>query len=229
MKLKWGALVTDGRGKIGGHVASKNRSGAYLRTKVTPINRGTASQSTVRNRLTAISQSWRGLTASQRAAWNAAVSDFAKTNIFGDLVNPTGFNLYQRLNNNLIRIGESALTSPPAPAAVTDIVIGALSAAAALGTISLAYTAGADDGSEIEVWATPPVSAGVSFVKAEYRLIGSFVSNDASPFDAATAYTAKFGSIADAEGSKIFVKTKAINNVTGQAGVPQSTSAIIAA
>jgi len=28
MKIKWGALVTDGRGKIGGQVASKNRSSA---------------------------------------------------------------------------------------------------------------------------------------------------------------------------------------------------------
>ena len=30
MKMKWGALVVDGRGKIGGQVASKNRAGAYL-------------------------------------------------------------------------------------------------------------------------------------------------------------------------------------------------------
>ena len=73
------------------------------------------------------------------------------------------------------------------------------------------------------------MSAGVSFVKSEYRLIGSFTSDTASPFDAATAYTAKFGSITGAAGQKIFVQTKAINNTTGQAGVPQSTSAVIAA
>ena len=180
MKMKWGALVVDGRGKIGGQVASKNRSGAYLRTKVTPVNPRSGSQITVRNRLSGLSQGWRGLTAANRAAWNSAVSDFAKTNIFGDLVNPTGFNLYQRLNNNLLRIGEAALSTPPAPAAIDDIVIGALTAAAAAGTVSLAYTASAGSGSEIEVYATPPLSAGVSFVKTEYRLIGSFTSDTAS-------------------------------------------------
>ena len=229
MKMKWGALVVDGRGKIGGQVASKNRSGAYLRTKVTPVNPRSASQITVRNRLSGLSQGWRGLTAANRAAWNSAVSDFAKTNIFGDLVNPTGFSLYNRLNNNLLRIGESALSTPPAPASIDDIVIGALTAAAAAGTVSLAYTASAGSGSEIEVYATPPLSAGVSFVKTEYRLIGSFTSDTASPFDAATAYVAKFGSITGAAGQKVFFQTKAINNTTGQAGVPQSTSAVIAA
>ncbi len=229
MKMKFGAIVTDGRGKIGGHVASKNRSGAYLRTKVTPVNAQTVSQTGVRNRLSGFSQSWRGLTEAQRAAWNAAVGDFAKTNIFGDLVQPTGFNLYQRLNNNLTRIGEVAIDVPPVPAAIVDIVIGALTVAAGAGTASLAYTAGADATSEIEVWATPTVSAGVSFVKSEFRLIGQFTANAVSPFNLAAAYTAKFGSLTGTAGKKVFVRTVAISTVTGQAGVPQIASAIVAA
>jgi len=47
MKMKFGAIVVDGRGKIGGHVASKNRGGAYLRTKVTPSNPQTGYQAAV--------------------------------------------------------------------------------------------------------------------------------------------------------------------------------------
>ena len=229
MKMKFGAIVTDGRGKIGGHVASKNRSGAYLRTKVTPVNPQSVSQTAVRNRLGGIAQNWRGLTEAQRTAWNGAVGDFAKTNIFGDLVNPTGFSLYQLVNNNLTRIGEATVSTPPTPGSVVDIIIGALTAAAGAGTVELAYTAGADATSEIEVWATPPVSAGVSFVKSQYRLIGQFTANAASPFDAAADYVAKFGAITGNAGKKIFFKTVAVNTTTGQAGVQQSTSAIIAA
>lgn len=229
MKMKFGAIVTDGRGKIGGHVASKNRAGAYLRTKVTPVNPRFPDQTVVRNRLGGLAQAWRGLTEAQRASWNAAVGAFAKTDIFGDLKNPTGFNLYQQINNNLIRIGETALDTPPSPVAVVDIIIGALSVAAAAGTASLAYTAGADATSMIEVAATAPISAGVSFVKSEYRLIGSFLANALSPYDLATEYVAKFGSLAGQSGKKIFVRTKAISVATGIAGTPQSTSAIIAA
>ena len=88
MKIKWGALVVDGRNKIGGQVASKNRNGAYMRNKVTPVNGKSAGQVTVRNRLASLASGWRGLTAGQRLAWNNAVSDYKKTDIFGDIQNP---------------------------------------------------------------------------------------------------------------------------------------------
>jgi hypothetical protein len=121
MKMKFGALVVAGSGKIGGQVASRNRAGAYLRTKSTPINPQTASQSAVRSRLASISQSWRDLTAAQRAAWNGSVSNFQKTDVFGDLRNPTGFNLYQRLNNNLVTIGKTEIQVPPVPSEVLSV------------------------------------------------------------------------------------------------------------
>jgi len=66
MKIKWGAIVVDGRNKIGGHVASKNRAGAYLRTKVTPVNPNTGYQAGVRNTLSTLSSGWRALEEAQR-------------------------------------------------------------------------------------------------------------------------------------------------------------------
>lgn len=227
MKAKFGAIVVDGRGKIGGHVASKNRAGSYFRTKVTPVNPQSTRQNTVRSLFTSLSQSFRSLTDAQIAAWNAAVSNFQTTNIFGDLKTPSGFNLYQRLNNNLSRIGEAVIDTPPLPAAVEDIVIGTLTAAAGAGTMSLAYTAGAA-GSVIEVYATPGVSPGISYVKNLYRRIGQFDSETVSPFNAAAAYALVFGSVPVA-GQKVFVKTVAVNSTTGQMGTPQSTSAVVAA
>ena len=85
MKAKFGSIVVAGSGKIGGHVASRNRGGAYFRTKVTPVNPNTPAQAAVKSRLTTQAQAWRSLTAAQRAQWNAAVADFARTDIFGDL------------------------------------------------------------------------------------------------------------------------------------------------
>ena len=97
MKIKWGALVTDGRGKIGGQVASRNRSGAYMRNKVTPVNPQTDAQQRSRSILASFSEGWRGLTEAQRAAWNAAVSQFETTDVFGDTIQPTGKNLYTHI------------------------------------------------------------------------------------------------------------------------------------
>jgi len=228
MKMKFGAIVVDGRGKIGGHVASKNRGGAYLRTKVTPVNAQTGYQNAIRNRFTTLSQGWRGLTPTERDAWNAAVADYARTNIFGDLHQPTGFNLYQRLNNNLVTIGEAAITTPPLPSAVGEVTAVSLAIAAGAGTMSLVMGAVVPAGTNVKVFATAPVSAGKSFVKSEYRLIDILAPAAATPVNLKAAYEAKFGSVGVA-GQKVFVKLTAVNAATGQEGTPSSVSGIVAA
>jgi hypothetical protein len=228
MKMKFGAIVTDGRGKIGGHVASKNRSGAYLRTKVTPVNPQQPDQMAVRARFANLSSAWRGLTETQRAAWNAAVSDYAKTDIFGDLKNPTGAQLYQRLNNNLVNIGQAAISVPLSPKAIPTMESIELAAAAGAGTMTLTYSPAIPATVAFLVRATPAVSAGVSFVKSEYRQIAVIVTADASPYNLAVEYEAKFGDIGPAT-SKVFVQVVPIVIATGQAGPALSTSAIVAA
>lgn len=228
MKAKWGALIVDGRGKIGGHVASKNRSGAYIRTKVTPVNPQTSFQGAVRSRFTTLSQDWRGLDEAERLAWNAAVGDYQSTDVFGDLKNPTGFNLHQKLNNNLLNIGESQVSVPPVPSAVQAVVITALASAAGAGTLTVTYSPAIAAGSTVKVFATAPQSAGKSFVKSEYRQIGTMAAADVSPFSLETLYDAKFGSVG-AAGQKIFVKMVAVNKVTGQEGASSTFSAITAA
>jgi len=228
MKMKFGAIVTDGRGKIGGHVASKNRGGAYLRTKVTPANGQTTFQNAVRATFTDLAQGWRGLTEAQRQAWNAAVTDFSRTNIFGDLINPSGINLYQRLNNNLLSIGEAAISVPPLPASVGACVITSATNAIGGATMTLVFDGPVPADTTVKIFATAPMSAGKSFVKSEYRQIGTMPAAEASPFNVKTLYLAKFGT-QGAVGQKIFFKLLPVNSVTGQAGASSSVSVIAAA
>jgi len=223
MKMKFGAIVTDGRGKIGGHVASKNRGGAYLRTKVTPANAQTTFQNAVRATFTNLSQGWRSLTQGQRDAWNAAVADFARTNIFGDLINPSGINLYQRLNNNLISIGVAAIVSPPLPSAVGECVLTSATNAVVAATMTLVFDGPVPADTTVKIFATAPMSAGKSFVKSEYRQIGTIAAAGASPFDVKALYLAKFGT-QGAIGQKIFFKLLPVSTVTGQAGAASSAS-----
>lgn len=225
MKIKWGALVVEGRGKAGGHVASRNRAGAYLRNKVTPTNPQTAYQVGARNRLSGLSAGWRALTASQRAAWNAAVSDYARTDIFGDLKNPSGFNLYQRLNNNLLICGESQINTPPVPESVFAFT--SFSAAVVTGTpaVNLTFAGAIPATDKVKLYATSPQSPGKSFVKSEYRLIDVLEFGDTSVHDAVSEYTAKFGSVG-ASGQKLFFKMVPVNITTGQEGVPITASCI---
>lgn len=217
MKTKFGSIIVAGSGKIGGHVASKNRGGAYLRTKVTPINPRSTFQANVRNRFIGLSQAWRGLTQDQRDAWNAATADYARTDIFGDLRNPSGINLYQRLNNVLENIGESAINLPPAPSAVQALTAVSLSGTIAVPTLSLIINEIMDADTALIISATPPLSAGKTSVKAAFRQIDVAFGAVSEVLDIMDAYVAKFGSLGEV-GQKIFVRVQPASLLTGQVG-----------
>lgn len=224
MKIKWGSLVVDGRGKIGGHVAARNRSGAYMRTKVTPNNPQSGFQTEARGRLATLSSSWRELTQSQRDAWNAAVVDFQNTNVFGDLVKPTGKNLFTGLNINLLLVGQAILNDPPLPADVISFEDAVLTASVASGP-SLAGVP--DSGMNYKVEMTASLSPGIGFFKNKFKLIGQFDGTETSPIDLSTMYTARFGGLTF--GQKVAIRITAVNILTGQAGTPVVASAIVVA
>lgn len=228
MKVKFGAIVTEARGKINGFVASRNRGGAYFRTKVTPVNVSNVYTAAVRSRLAGLSSAWRGLTAAQRISWNAAVVDFAKTNIFGDLVKPSGFNLFQSINNNLVTIGESALDSPPTPQAVANVLSLSIAADNSDQTLIATFADAIAATEKVKVFATPAMSPGKSFVKSEFRLIDVLTSADASPAALTTSYLSKFGAIGEV-GQKIFVKFVPVSVASGQEGIGVIASTIIVA
>jgi hypothetical protein len=227
MKAKFGMVVVAGSGKIGGHVASRNKAGAYFRTKVTPVNPQTSAQLAVRNRLGTRSQAWRGLTDPQRAAWNSAVGAFAKTDIFGDLKNPSGFNLYQALNNNLVTVGAAPIASPPVVGAVLTVTVTSISPAAGTGLIPMVLSAAVPAGTAVKVFATAPQSPGVSFVKSEYRLITTLPAATATPVALGAVYQAKFGTWL--VGQKLFFKLVFVNTTSGQQSLPIQVATISAA
>lgn len=214
--LMSGFGIVDIRGKVNGTVASKNRSGAYLRTKVTGVNPRTPAQLTVRSRLTFQSQAWRTLGAAVIAAWNAAVGSFAKSNVFGNKVNPTGKNLYTALNNNLQSVGVAPISAVPLPEGAEQPVLADLSVEDD-GTASITVT-GTTAASKVQIWATAPQSPGVRFFKGKYRLIGYLPGNAVTAAAIGPLYVAKFG--APAEGQLVAVQVVAINATTGEASLP---------
>lgn len=228
MKVKFSALVSDMRGKLNGSVASRNRSSSYLRNKVTPVNPNTSYQQAIKNRLTTRAQAWRGLTQAQRDSFNSAVSGFAKTNIFGDLRSPSGFNLYCLLNSNLVNAGQSVINTPPTSSSVSTVAIGALTAAFGTPALSLALGAAVPTGTVMVVCATPALSAGKSFVRSEFRQIKVVAAAATSPQNLLTDWVSKFGSI-PAAGLKIFVEIYFISMTTGVSSGRQQAVSIIAA
>lgn len=218
-KVKFSALISEMRNKLNGSVFSKNRAGNYLRNKVTPVNPNTSFQALSRSRLAARSQAWSSLGESVINSWNAATGTFAKTDIFGDLKNPTGKNLYTSLNINLSKIGAANITTPPLPVAVAGIVgMVPQQFDVSVPSFSLEWDSGAIPANTAWlVEATAGLSPGVRFVKSEYRVIATLPAATATTVSIVAAYEAKFG--LPTVGTNVWVRVTPISTTTGISGI----------
>lgn len=226
-KIKFGMMMTDARGKLGGQVFSKNRAGAYVRTKVTPVNPRTSFQMANRAILGNLSASWSGLTDEQRTKWNSAVEDWKKTDIFGDLKTPTGKNLYTSLNKVNAQVGNSPLTEPPAKVEfpVIQLEYAELQIVSGVITTGKFSTKGNSTGFKLLISATPVLSKGTSFVKNRLRNIGVVSGGNDQAADWYSEYSARFGS-ALAEGDNVWFEMRLVAT-SGQISAPQKIKVTI--
>lgn len=195
--------MTDARGKLGGQVFSKNRAGSYVRTKVTPVNPQTSFQQASRFLLGSLSQQWSGLTRTQVQAWNDAVSDWARTDIFGDLRNPTGKNLYTEVNKNRIQAGYALTTTPPRKMEMPVVVLNSIDVDSTSGDVGVNITGNAV-GFKLQIRATPEVSNGTTFVKDKLRVIGYVAGSVAGSVDVTSLYNARFSQISNGDANLFF-------------------------
>ena len=216
-KIKFGMMMTDARGKLGGQVFSKNRAGAYVRTKVTPVNGRTVAQMFNRNILGSLSAGWNGLTQSQINAWNEAVSDWQKTDVFGDLKKPTGKNLYTSLNKNLLQSAQSPITVPAEKMEIPIITATGVVVDETASTLTLTGLASVPADVVLQIRATEAIPTGVAYIKNRLRVISNVATGAITPATLFTAYEAKFGAVT--VGQKIGFELKYIGD-NGQAGVP---------
>lgn len=221
------AVVAEIRGSISGTVFSKNTYGAYIRTKVTPVNRQTVFQQGVRQFLATIAQSWRALTQPQRDLWNQFAINFNRTNIFGDSVQLTGFNLFMQLNRNLLEINLPTISDAPTPEAVFGFTSASIVADTGGGTLTLTYDPVIPSTDSVVVFATAPLSQGKDFAKSEFRKIRVLtdIAGDNSPVNIGGEYITKFGALPPV-GTKVFVQVKGVNETSGQSGVSLKLSDI---
>lgn len=220
-KFTPGAIVSEVRGTVAATTYSKNKGGAIIRNRVTPINRRSTNQTQRRQILASLASAWRGLTQSQRDSWNAASPNFPQSDSLGQTIFLTGEQLYVRCNANLLLIGAAQITSAPTPASFDVLAFTSLTATADDDGLSLAFTPTVPAGFTLVVRATAPVSPGVSFVpSSRFRFLDAIAAAQTSPQAIGPAYVGVFGSIAGATGQKIFIEMFLVENASGLAGIP---------
>lgn len=219
-KIKFGMMMTDARGKLGGQVFSKNRSGAYVRTKVTPVNPRSISQQANRSLLGSLSSLWSGLTDVQRNAWNGSVETWQKTNVFGDLQKPTGKNLFTSLNKvrKALFPALELQELPPIKIELPVVIVRTGDYDSSTSDFSLNIERPEEGTVNVRVRATGIVSPGTTYVKNLLRQIGtSFTVVYNTPLFISAAYGAVFGLLP--VGAVVYVEVTPVAS-NGQLGVP---------
>lgn len=216
MKIKWGMMMTDGRGKLGGQVASKNRSGAYVRTKVTPVNPNTSFQSAVRQRLSSLSKEWGALTEKQRLAWNEAANSgqWNKNDIFGDARRPTGKNLFTGINLVSLETTNTLLLNVPRKANFAQFSVdGVTIASGGAVTITVDVAEAPTLGTRWQVEGTVAVSAGRYYLKNLFRFLSAtnVVAEGSASLAVAPEYENRFGVLqSEDEGKRVGLRVRQV-------------------
>lgn len=215
MALQIGGATLSG--KVGPTVYLVN---GVVRAFAIPSNPNTSAQAAMRARMSAYSTFFRGFTAQQQSDWAHAALNFPRTNRVGDSYTLSGTNLFTSciMIADLMQDFQGAVTlpngtNPPTPHTATAILLKGVAADAS--AIKIEMTGVVNDDEYLMVFATAPLSSGITYTRqSRYKLISVYAKTDFSFDDVVitTAYLAQFGSTG-AVGQRIFVETYTVRNL----------------
>lgn len=112
--VRFGGGVSEMRGSIAGQTFARNRSGAYVRNRINPINPQTQAQNQLRYLFAQVAASFKGLSKPQKEAWD----EYSRSltffrNRLGESYTPSGRQVYQYCNTNLALVQANILGGPP--------------------------------------------------------------------------------------------------------------------
>lgn len=195
-KIRWGAIITDSRGRVGGTTLKLGPYGSVMQSATHPPRKLTPHATTAKAIFATYSKRWWSeLTSTQRDDWRTLAAANPITNPWGDEFPLTGHAYYVKLNSRLTAAGLATTDDAPADQSVLS-----------LSTVSM--TATAPDSLEITftptpiptaylgyLFATPPRSPGATNFSGRLVFLGTIPASTASPVEVGALYTARLGQI----------------------------------
>lgn len=213
-KIKYGAMVAEASGSVGGVVFSHNRYGTYTRRRAIPTKSLSPAALAAKGLLASISQAWAGLTEPVRLQWRTWAATNPVTDALGDSQVLTGHAAFCMLNCRLVGAGSSVISSPPVISAPNGLTGFAGTFDIGTGDFEVTWTntpLGA--GVKVEIWAAVVSEPGISFVENLYKRVMLSTAPGTSPVDSLSAIEARFGTLI--VGQQVFIKARAFDTATG--------------
>jgi hypothetical protein len=164
-------------GAQGDIVASRNRSGQFLRKRVSPRNPRTTAQRRACENMRIFSRLWNHLTEAQRAARCAAAGNVLSRPKLGKLRPLDGQKFFNKINTVLATCGREPLLDPPPRPEFGPNPVVALTATNGPGAIALMLSVRETPTEDIMVFASPPCNAGRSYC-SNFGFIGLLPAPD---------------------------------------------------
>lgn len=218
--IRLGPIVADIRGSISGVVYSRNRGGAYVRSRITPLNPQSPRQVAVRAALADFAQRWSNvLTQAQRDSWDLYAANVPLNNSLGEPRNITGLNMYIRSNSLLLDTEATLVDDGPVIFTLGPTIVPTLTLDAAADTVVITDLGDyvlSDGPVNMLIQQGTPQNAGVQFFKSPFIRVGSdnFVETANEPPSSAFALEHEI-----AVGQAAFFRTATVTD-DGRVGVP---------
>lgn len=198
MKFLPGPAIAQASGSVGGQTFSRNRSGAYIRTRAIPVNPSSSRQSTVRAIFSTLVNAWNNLLSqAERDGWNLYASNIIVKDKLGQDITWTGMNHFVRSNSVVLAGGEGRVDVAPSIFTFADTDPTAAATVDEAGQeISLAFDdtlawAGEDD-ALMQVAMSRPQNGGRQFIDPVFRVAGFLPGNTATPLTSPQVLDAPF-------------------------------------
>jgi hypothetical protein len=226
MKVLPGIGWGDARGSMGAVTASRNKGGAYFKTKVVPTNPPSPFSAAARASVGYLSEQWQtGVNATQRDAWAAAALSHPVADVFGLAIQLSGQQLFMRVNQRIYLYTGTYLDTPPADWTVANVI----SAVFTVDTspVAVVFTLDPDDGFYY-VRMTPPLSVGIANFRKYLRTIVVEEAVAGALPTVSVAYVARFGLTTGSQiGKSVFAEVSIFNPVNGLISPPTIVQTII--
>lgn len=113
MLAKFGSIIIDGKGTIGGFIIQKNKAGTIVRVKKSPTQPNNPLQLNTRAYFAYCQSQYNHLTAEQINEWNIFAAKMPVTNYFGDIRFLSGQQMFMYCAMNFFNSGMQPLQNAP--------------------------------------------------------------------------------------------------------------------
>lgn len=220
--VKYGAFITSMKGKIGGTIFLGGANGDVVKldairdsAKLTKADAGRVINTLP---LTAeVAGNWRDLTDAQRTSWTTGAVNYPAYNKFGVAYTPTGYQVFMRLNFQILQLTGAIATDCPVPITIDPQPTFAI-AQPDLTSLDMTWSGSFQSDTYLQIEATQPMPKGRRPKNSFFKVIQQLADSATSPQDLFSRYAAVYGSFPAA--AMIYFRFTVISSTTGQKGVP---------